>query len=472
MGFLWKNRSLSWGKKKGDEIPVVLSTPTKEQKREINKIKKALNRNKDGAVSNTLSNYVTILMSDPLLSGAIRRNDLSLRVHIVKNLGWERNRDAPLTDTDANYLRLYIERVYGISSDKLLAAAIDVAANENRFHPIRDKLESLVHDGVTRIPYVLRHFLGAEVTEVNTAFMTVWLLEAIARVFHPGIKADLMLCLTGDQGAGKSTFFRFMAMQDEWFTDDIRRLDDDNICRRLSGHLIVELSEMNAVSKARVEEIKAFISRQYDTYKVPYDRHPKDIPRQCVFCGSANRKAFLPADRSGNRRFMPIEINPKQAEVHILEDEARSRAYCEQVWAEAMMIYRSGDYSLTLPKEIETRLAALQEDFLPEDDRVGMITGFLDRTAESSVCSRMIYREAFSTFHDPTQYDLREIAEIVNTEIKSGRLLQWRRYPNTRRYALYGQQRGWERIPSDADGFTEVQLPMGLFEDDLSPVSS
>ncbi len=450
---------------------MVLSTPTKEQKREIDKIKKALDRNKDGAVSNTISNYVAILTSDPMLFGAIRLNELSSRIHIVRDLGWKRNRDAPLTDTDANYLRLYIERQYGISSEKLLASAIDVAANENRFHPIRDRLESLVHDGISRIPYVLRHFLGAEISEVNTAFMTVWLLEAIARVFTPGIKADLMLCLTGDQGAGKSTFFRFMAMQDEWFTDDIRRLDDDNVCRRLSGHLIVELSEMNAMSKARVEEIKAFISRQYDTYKVPYDRHPKDIPRQCVFCGSANRKAFLPADRSGNRRFMPVEIDAKQAEVHILENEAESRAYCEQVWAEAMTIFRSGNYSLSLPKEIEMHLAALQQDFLPEDDRIGMITGFLDRTTENNVCSRMIYREAFTAFHEPTQYDLREIAEIVNTEIKDGRLPQWRRYPSTRRYVLYGQQRGWERVPPDADGFTQLRLPDGLFEDNPLPVS-
>ena len=62
---------------------MVLSTPTKEQKREIDKIKKALDRNKDGAVSNTISNYVAILTSDPILFGAIRLNELSSRIHIV-----------------------------------------------------------------------------------------------------------------------------------------------------------------------------------------------------------------------------------------------------------------------------------------------------------------------------------------------------------------------------------------------------
>lgn len=444
---------------------MVVQTPTKEQINEIRKLKKTLARNKDGTISSTIGNYVAILAGDPRLAGAIRLNELSGRAQIVRDLGWNRNPDEPVTDTDVNFLRLWIDREYGISSEKLLSAAIDIVAHEDPFHPIRDKLNSLVHDGVSRIPYVLHHFLGAEVNDINTAFVTVWLLEAIARVFYPGIKADLMLCLTGDQGAGKSSFFRFMAMKDEWFTDDIKRLDDENVCRKLFGHLIVELSEMSAMGKARIEEIKAFISRLSDTYKVPYERHPRDFRRQCVFCGSANRKEFLPQDRSGNRRFMPVEIDSRKAEVHILEDEAASRAYCEQVWAEAMEIFRSGDYSLALPKEIEKQLDAYQQDFLPDDDRVGMVTGFLERTDAGSVCSRMIFREAFSEFRDPTQYELRDIAEIVNTEIDRGRLPNWRRYPSTRRYALYGQQRGWERISQDPETFIDVELPDGLFED-------
>jgi len=36
-----------------------------------------------------------------------------------------------------------------------------------------------------------------------------------------------MLCLVGGQGAGKSTFFRFLACKDEWFSDDLKKIDDD-----------------------------------------------------------------------------------------------------------------------------------------------------------------------------------------------------------------------------------------------------
>ena len=44
-----------------------------------------------------------------------------------------------------------------------------------------------------------------------------------------------MLCLVGGQGAGKSTFFRLLAVRDEWFSDDLRKLDDDNVYRKLQG---------------------------------------------------------------------------------------------------------------------------------------------------------------------------------------------------------------------------------------------
>ena len=162
-----------------------------------------------------------------------------------------------------------------------------------------------------------------------------------------------MLCLVGGQGAGKSTFFRLLAVKDEWFSDDLRKLDDDNVYRKLQGHWIIEMSEMIATANAKsIEEIKSFLSRQKEVYKIPYETHPEDRLRQCVFGGTSNALDFLPLDRSGNRRFLPVMVYPGQAEVHILDDEAASRAYLEQVWAEAMTTYKSGDFKLSFTPEM------------------------------------------------------------------------------------------------------------------------
>ena len=69
--------------------------------------------------------------------------------------------------------------------------------------------------------------------------------------------------------------------------------------RKLQGHWIIEMSEMIATANAKsIEEIKSFLSKQKETYKVPYETHPADRLRQCVFAGTTNRQDFLPRDRT------------------------------------------------------------------------------------------------------------------------------------------------------------------------------
>ena len=140
---------------------------------------------------------------------------------------------------------------------------------------------------------------------------------------NPSVKFETMLCLVEDeQGGGKSTIARLLAVKDEWFTDDIKNLDDENVYRKLQGHWIIEFSEMLATANTKtVEAIKAFLSRQKDTYKVPYDKYPHDFPRQCIFIGTTNNLDFLPNDKTGNRRFIPVLTNMKAAEIHPLENE-------------------------------------------------------------------------------------------------------------------------------------------------------
>ena len=84
-----------------------------------------------------------------------------------------------------------------------------------------------------------------------------FLLGAIRRVFSPGSKYEEMLCLVGGQGAGKSSFCRLLAIRDEWFSDDLKKLDDDRVFLKLQGHWIIEMSEMLATSSAKsIEEIR------------------------------------------------------------------------------------------------------------------------------------------------------------------------------------------------------------------------
>lgn len=411
-------------------------------------ILKKLELNMNGLVRQTIANCVLALEEDPLLKGKIRLNELSGLTDIVGDVPWERNWVA-LDDIDRSHIMMRLETVYGLSSDKKIDRAIMIVASNNRYHPIRDELGSLKWDGTERVRHALRHFLGAEETEMSHEALKLFMLGAVCRVFHPGCKFETMLCLVGNtQGTGKSTFMRFLAINDDWFTDDIKHLDDERIFQKLQGHWICELPEMLAAINAKnVEDIKSFLSRQRDCYRIPYDKFAKDRPRQCVFAGTSNKKQFLPADHSGNRRLIPIEVHEENAEVHILDDEDASRAYILQMWAEIMDIYKSGDFSLTLPKHLQKELAQYQETFTPEDYDAAMIRDFLANSSESYVCSRMIYSEVLGhpINEAPPKWQSNAINEVIE------KIPGWEQV-KTHKFDLYGTQRAWKKVGSP-DGF-------------------
>ena len=422
----------------------------------MDEVRAGLDQSQKGKVYNTAANYRRVLQDDPLLKGAIRKNLLTERIDIVKPLGWYRE-SSTLTDVDIKYLLLYFEQNYGLTVEKKIEDAVKVIANENRYHPVCDFLNSLVWDGTERIRFCLHHFLGADTDDYTYEALRLFLLGAISRVFTPGCKFEIMLCLVGGQGSGKSSFFRLLAVNDDWFSDDLKKLGDDNVYRKMQGHWIIEMSEMIATANAKsIEEIKSFLSRPKETYKIPYETHPADRKRQCVFGGTSNTLDFLPLDRTGNRRFVPVMVYPERADVHILDDEAASRAYINQMWAEAMEIYRSGDFKLKFSPAMDEYLKAHQREFMPEDTKASQIQDYLDNYKGNMVCSKQLYREALGHLYDePKQWELREINDIMNNAVTG-----WRAFVNPRYFPEpYRRQKGWERIEqpdNGTDGFHEL----------------
>ena len=130
-----------------------------------------------GRTKQTIRNCVTVLQKDPVLKKAIKRNELSGRMDIVKEVPWERRNNSPtVTDTDENNLKMYLEENYELTSERVIKAGVDIVSNENKYHPIREKLGSLVWDGKERIKDVLHHFLGADQNNYVYEAMKVLLL--------------------------------------------------------------------------------------------------------------------------------------------------------------------------------------------------------------------------------------------------------------------------------------------------------
>ncbi len=158
-----------------------------------------------------------------------------------------------------------------------------------------------------------------------------FLISAVARIFDPGCKLDTMPIFEGEQGTYKSTALRVLAYP--WFTDEIAQIGTKDASMQVQGVWIVELSELEAMSRQEIAKVKAFLSRSTDRFRPSYGRHVVAFPRQCVLVGTTNSDSYL-KDETGARRFWPVRCGT--IDVEAIEADR------DMLWAEAVDQYRAG----------------------------------------------------------------------------------------------------------------------------------
>ena len=160
-----------------------------------------------------------------------------------------------------------------------------------------------------------------------------------------------------------------------------------------------------------------------------------------IIVATSNNYNML-VDKSGNRRYYPVEVHSNGYEVYRQEDEIR--AYIGQCWAEARELYRAGK----MPNYADQRYLELyreaQENALQDDWRVGAIQAFLDRKNPGELtCVREVCHRALSTNPDfpkePSLAESKDIGMILNN------LKDWERISGSRVVGVYGRQRCWQK---------------------------
>ena len=216
---------------------------------------------------------------------------------------------------------------------------MDDVLEDRRVDPFEDWLAALPPwDNKPRIDTLLIDLFGAEDTELNRWAGRYIPIGAIQRTWDPGCKLDEIVVLVGEQRIGKSTLLRRILPEAAYFSDG---LNFNGSARErvesLLGYVIVEASEMAGISRAKIDTLKAFLSRAEDgSIRLAYRRNKDVLPRRCIIVGTSNEQMVLPNDPTGNRRFVAVKCN-KGSNIEKFMDENR-----DQIWAEAILKVSEG----------------------------------------------------------------------------------------------------------------------------------
>lgn len=398
------------------------------------------NHDKDGnikSVKQFVHNFEIVMDKDDRFAGKIRFNEFAQQLYLCGNVPWEKEDNCRAWSShDDSALFSLIQADYGLKSRQDFADALKNVSMRNKFHPVRELLDSLTWDGKEHIRSLLPEYLGAEDSDYTYQVMRLWMLGAVSRVYKPGSKFDYTIILQGSQGIGKSTFLKLMALDDSWFNDSLDSLDSDKAVQSLTGSWIIELAELKSLARTAggVESVKRFLTATQDKYRIPYERRADTFYRQCVFAGTTNKDDFL-QDETGNRRFLIVRTGVKKPSKSLFVPEIMDTI--KQAWAEVVNIWKNEKPQLLLPESCMQEAKELQEANMADDGKRGIIQEYLE--GKTQVCAREIWEKALGENVSPRKYQIAEINDII------AKVPGWKKLKSPRNFEGYGKQRGFQK---------------------------
>jgi len=393
------------------------------------------------------ANVITALSCDEAFAGTLVFDEFRQEIMVARKLPWDDQLiplPRPWMDADDVRCAEWLQRREINVPPVVVSRSVIAVARDVGIHPVRDYLNGLVWDGVQRLDSWALNYLGADDTLLYRAFGALWAISAIARIMQPGAKADHMLILEGPQGARKSTALKVLAGAD-WFTDELAEIGSKDAAQQMRGVWIIEIAELDAIGRAEVSRIKAFLSRTVDRYRPPYGRYVIDVPRQCVFAGSVNPDTYL-RDETGNRRFWPVRCGTID-----LDALRRDR---DQLWAEAVVRYREGAIWWLQDPELIAMAEEAQEMRLQSDAWDGLIEHWL-------TFERRRVNRGYVGYDDWQDEEVERATPLADVSV--GEILEqaigvepgrWTK-SDQMRVGAYLKAAKWERYQRQKDGFRE-----------------
>ena len=332
---------------------------------------------KDGKIRPILANLILILREASRWKGVLGYDEFAARVVIKRPPPWGREAlDSPWSDHHESLARVWFQNEGIDPAAGDVGRAVQAAARHSPFHPVRTYFDALVWDGIPRLDAWLVTYFHVEDSPYVRAIGPRYAISSVARIYRPGCKVDHVLVLEGPQGKQKSEALRSLVKDEGWFTDRLSHVASKDAALEIAGVQIVEIAEMDALTRATSSAIKSFITRRDDRFRPPYGKHLARLLRQCVFAATINPPAdgrYL-KDKTGGRRFWPVACRGTI-------DLAGLEATRDQSWAEAVHRFKQGEPWWLETPELEALATAEQALRLVVDPWMDSIAEWLgDRT--------------------------------------------------------------------------------------------
>jgi predicted P-loop ATPase len=225
-------------------------------------------------------------------------------------------------------------------------------------------------------------YLGAVNTAYNRGCGPCFLVSAVSRILWvdakrpaQASKVDFMVVMESEQGDGKTTAVGEL-FDPNWYAEATESPTHKDFFQTLRGRWGVEIGEMESFSKAEVGKIKQVITIRSDVYRASYARTPRAYRRECVFVGTTNKDDWL-RDETGGRRFLPVKVGAV--------DIPRIVADRDQLWAEAVQLYRDGFKWWALPEDAKRE----QDKRYSEDVWTSRVVRWLDGDTKANLYEQL-----------------------------------------------------------------------------------
>lgn len=307
-----------------------------------------LERDGNDKLTNTRNNAVHILTYDKTVAAKPRFNLLSQ----VQEAHLGDGRIEPWQDhhSISATTKICLQYQCNISKQYVHETLMNIA-QDDKYHPVQDFLQTLEWDGVPRAETMFIDHLGVKDDIYARETALSFLYGSIERVFNAGAKFDYMPILVGGQGIGKTEFVKMLS--NGWHSS-IEDLDMKQAFEQTAGAWIVEMSEMSATKKHDIELLKKFITDTKVTFRKAYAQNQSEILRTFTLIGTSNDLSLN--DNTGNRRFLPLHCT-KRLDFQEFEEAV------PQIWAEAFTYWKEkGRKFFVLSREAQAIAEEHQEN--------------------------------------------------------------------------------------------------------------